>query len=190
MKNVQKKSRRNWYIKTNEFVFFTFIYLSLSLVSFKQPQSTSNDGASSSQHHSSTTTTSSRPTDLADSVVPQGATRDLKIEPRQNQPPLPPSRPVQPPLPPQSTGAIQREQPAAPSFSSSNRPPVPSHNSSSRPQSFQHSSSSHYQAHSHVNNNYNQHSRYPPRPGLPPPNRSSQQQPPLPPPQHSNIEFF
>ncbi len=150
--------------KRTSLSFFIFLYLSLFLVSFKQTQSTSNDGASSSQHHSSAINTSSRPTDLADSVVPQGATRDIKIEPRQNPPPLPPSRPVQPPLPSQSTGAIKREPPAAPSFSSSNRPPVPSHNSLSRPQSFQHPSSSHYQAHPHVNNNYNQHSRYPQRP--------------------------
>ncbi|CAF1456741.1 unnamed protein product [Adineta steineri] len=158
----------------------------------RQSQSNPNEGgASSSQHHPSASNAQLRPTDLADSVVPQGSTRiktEIKTESRPNQPPLPQSRPVQPPLPPPSqtsSGAIKRESSAAaPTFSSSNRPPVSSH-----PPPFQHPPSSHYQAHHHVNNNYNQHSRYPPqqtRPGLPPPNRSSQQQqPPLPPPQHN-----
>jgi len=145
----------------------------------RQLQSSSNDSASSSQHHSSTTNPPSRPTDLADSVVPQGAINRDKIEHRQNQPPLPQNRSTQPPLP-LSSGAIKREPSAAPTFSS-NRPPT-------RPSSsFQHPTSSHYQPHHHVNNNYNQHSRYPQqqtRPGLPPPNRSSQP-PPLPPPQHN-----
>jgi cyclin T len=162
----------------------------------RQPQSSSNDGASSSQHHSSTTNAPSRPTDLADSVVPQGAIRE-KIEPRPNQPPLPPNRPAQPPPSSQSSSSsssgVMKREPGVPTptFSSSNRPPMPSHNpsSSSRSSSYQHPSSSlsssQYQNHHHVNNNYNQHSRYPPqqpRPGPPPPNRSSQ--PPLPPPQH------
>jgi len=177
-------------------IFFILFILSCFFI-FKQPNSTPTDGASSSSHHNlATINAPSRPTDLADSVVPQGAIH-VKTEPRQNQPPLPSTRPAQPPLPPSSqssTGVIKREPTAAPTFSSSNRPliPPPPHNSSSRPSSsFQHSSSSHYQTHHHVNNNYNQHSRYQPqqtRPGLPPQNRSSQQQqqpPPLPPSQHS-----
>jgi hypothetical protein len=194
MKNVLIKSRENLSIKTNELVlFFFFLFFFIDFSSFsQQPQVTLNDGASSSQHYASTSNPSSRPTDVADSVVPQGAVR-VKTEPRQNQPPLPPSRPAQPPLPPSSQSSavgIKREPTAAPTFSSSsNRPPIPSRPSSSSA-SFQHPSSSHYQTHHHVNNNnnnYNQHSRYPPqqaRPGPPPPNRSSQQ-PPLPPLQHS-----
>ncbi|CAF1426966.1 unnamed protein product [Rotaria magnacalcarata] len=155
----------------------------------RQPQSTSNDGASSS-----TSNMPPRLTDLADSVVPQGAFRD-KIEHRQNQTSVQTNRPAQPlppPIPSQSQPSsmpIKREPTAAPPFSSSNRPPMPPHNamSSSRPQSFQHPQNSHYQNHHNTNNNnYNQQSRYPQqqaRPGPPPPNRSSQP-PPLPPPQH------
>ncbi|CAF0980993.1 unnamed protein product [Rotaria sp. Silwood1] len=179
----------------------------------KLPQSTSNDGtsssSSSSQHHPSASNVLPRVTDISDSVVPQGATRD-RIEHRQNQTSLQTNRPIQPPSQPQlppsqsqsSSMPIKREPTAAPSFSSSNRPPMPPHNpssssSSSRPPSFQHPTSSHYQTQHQTNNIYNQHSRYPPqqaRPGsLPPPqqqqqqphpNRSSQP-PPLPPTQHN-----
>lgn len=165
----------------------------------ERSQTSSTDGSSSSQLHSSS---SLRPTDAADSVVPQGAT-SIKVEHRQTQPALPANRPAHPPPPP-SSGAIKREQTVAPTFSSSsssssssNRPPIPSSHSTSSSSSNRQSSSSSYQYQNHHhasnnnnnNNNYNQHSRYPSqqnRPNMPPQNRSSQQ-PPLPSSQH-NVE--
>ncbi|CAF0722393.1 unnamed protein product [Adineta ricciae] len=164
----------------------------------RQPQAVLNEGASTSQQqqHSSSSVASSRPADLADSVVPQGATH-VKTEPRVNQPPLSQNRPVQPPLPPSSqmlSSDIKREASTPMSYPPSNRPPMPPHHSSSSSSSssssarhppYPHQSSTHYQSHHpHSNNNYNNnnpHSRYPPqqsRPGPPPSNRSSQQPPP------------